>query len=203
MDVKLRTVSMSGERVDETLLEAISHEEPDQVVLGWRGTLSDGGDVFGSNLDAVVEDAPCEVTLVTFHEKPIGRTVALAGSGPHAPFAARRAAEFATVDGAMPTLLNVQQTQGEEAAAVERGGVVIDEVARRAGLEPGAYQREVIVTDDIETTIIETVGEYETICVGLSEQSAAARLMFGTIATRISQEATSNVGIVRGTKESA
>jgi amino acid transporter/nucleotide-binding universal stress UspA family protein len=203
MNVKLRTVAMSGQRVDETLLEAISHEEPDQVVLGWRGTLSDGGYVFSPNLDAVVEDAPCEVTLVTFHGKPIGRTVALAGAGPHAPSAARRAAEFAAVDGATPALLNVQQTRAEdEAAAVERGQVVIDEVARQAGLEPGAYRPEVIVTDDIETTIIETVEEYETICVGLSERNAAARLMFGTIATRISQEATSNVGIVRGAPES-
>jgi hypothetical protein len=41
------------------------------------------------------------------------------------------------------------------------------------------------------------VTHYETICVGLSEQSETSRLMFGTIAERISQEATSNVGIVR------
>jgi APA family basic amino acid/polyamine antiporter len=204
MDVKLRTVAMRGDRVDETLLEAISHEEPDQVVLGWRGTPSNGGYVFSPNLDAVVEDAPCEVTLVTFHGNPIGRTVALAGSGPHAPFAARRAAEFATVDGTTPTLLNVQRTQGEDKdAAIERGETVIDKVASRAGLESGAYQSEVIVTDDVETRILDAVDEYDTICVGLSERSAATRLMFGTIATRISQEATSNVGIVRGAPESS
>ncbi|MFC7230077.1 amino acid permease (plasmid) [Salinirubellus salinus] len=203
MDVKLRTVAMSGDRVDETLLEAISHEAPDQVVLGWRGTLSNGGYVFGPNLDAVVEDAPCEVTLVTFHGNPIGGTVALAGPGPHAPFAARRAAEFATVDGTTPTLLNVQQMRdGDEDAAVERGEAVIDEVAGRAGLESGAYQREVVVAADTEVAILDAVSQYDTVCVGLSERSAASRVMFGTIASRISQEATGNVGIVRGAPES-
>jgi len=202
MDVQLRTVAMTGERVDETILTAIIDEEPDQVLLGWHGALTRQGHVFGPNLDAVVEDAPCEVTLVTLHDDKIGHPVALAGPGPHSPVAARRAAEFASVDGAVPTLLNVQQPMGDGAtAATERGGAVIDDVAERAGLDPAEYEREVVVADDIETAILDTVAQYNTICVGLSERSSASRVMFGTIAERISQEATSNVGIVRGSNE--
>ena len=90
-----------------------------------------------------------------------------------------------------------------DAAAVERGEAVIDDVAERAGLDPAAYDREVVVDDDMETAILETVDRYETICVGLSERSSASRVMFGTIAERISQEATSNVGIVRGATTSS
>ncbi|RDZ49327.1 amino acid transporter, partial [Haloferax sp. Atlit-10N] len=107
MDVHLRTVALNGERVDETILEAIIDEGADQVLLGWRGTLTRQGHVFGPNLDSVVEKAPCEVTLVTLHDETVGTPVALAGPGPHSPVAARRAVDFATVDGTMPTLLNV------------------------------------------------------------------------------------------------
>jgi amino acid transporter/nucleotide-binding universal stress UspA family protein len=199
MDVQLRTVAMTGERVDDTILEAIVDEEPDQVLLGWRGTLTRQGYVFGPNLDAVVEKAPCETTLVTLHDETIGTPVALAGPGPHSPVAARRAVEFATVDGAVPTLLNVQHPTGTDAAT--RGNAVIDDVAERAGLDPDEYERAVVVDDDVEAAILETVDQYNTICVGLSERSSASRVMFGTIAERISREATSNVGIVRGPTE--
>ena len=203
MDVRLRTVAMTGERVDETILEAIADEEPDQVLVGWDGEQSRQSGVFGRNLDAVVEDAPCEVTLVTFHDDTIGAPVALAGPGPHSSVAARRAAEFASVDGAVPTLLNVQQPAGDDDAAADRGNAVIDDVAEQAGLDPDAYEREVVVDDDIEAAILATVDQYNTVCVGLSERSVASRVMVGTIAERVSQEATSNVGIVRGSDGSA
>ena len=203
MDVRLRTVAMTGERVDETILEAIADEEPDQVLVGWDGEQSRQSGVFGRNLDAVVEDAPCEVTLVTFHDDTIGAPVALAGPGPHSSVAARRAAEFASVDGAVPTLLNVQQPSGDDDAAADRGNAVIDDVAEQAGLDPDAYEREVVVDDDIEAAILATVDQYNTVCVGLSERSVASRVMVGTIAERVSQEATSNVGIVRGSDGSA
>ena len=98
----------------------------------------------------------------------------------------------------MPTLLNVQQPMTDgEAEALERGETVIEEVAERAGLDPEEYESEVVVDDDIEAAILDTVNHYNTICVGLSERSEASRIMFGTIAERISQETTSNVGIVR------
>ena len=203
MDVRLRTVAMTGQRVDETILEAILEESPEQVLLGWQGTLTRAGHVFGPNLDVVIEEAPCEVTLVTLHDEAIGTPVALAGPGPHSPVAARRAVEFASVDGTVPTLLNVQQPMGEtDFDAIERGEAVIDDVAERAGLDPSAYERAVVVDDDMEAAILETVDRYETICVGLSERSSASRVMFGTIAERISQEATSNVGIVRDARAS-
>jgi nucleotide-binding universal stress UspA family protein len=80
---------------------------------------------------------------------------------------------------------------------------VIGDVASRAGLNASEYDSEVVVDEDIEAAILDMVERYNTICVGLSERSEASRLMFGTIAERISQEATSNVGIVRGSDASA
>jgi nucleotide-binding universal stress UspA family protein len=158
--------------------------------------------VFGPNLDSVVEKAPCELTLMTLHDETIGSPVALAGPGPHSSVAARRAVDFATVDGTVPTLLNVQRPgAGDGDTAVARGEAVIRDVAARAGLGSEDYEMEVVVDDDIEAAILETVNHYNTICVGLSERSEASRLMFGTIAERISQEATSNVGVVRGSDE--
>jgi nucleotide-binding universal stress UspA family protein len=188
---------VTGRRVDETLLRVLVEESPDQALLGWRGTSAREGSLFSPSLDAVVEDAPCELSLVTFHDESIGSPVALAGPGPHSPVAARRAVDFAAVEGTTPTLLNVQRPGGDERDAVARGEAMVAAVADRAGLDPEAYDVNVVVDEDVEAAILDTVNHYQTVCVGLSEQSETSRLMFGTIAERVSQEATSNVAIVR------
>jgi APA family basic amino acid/polyamine antiporter len=202
MDVDLRTRAVVGQNVGETILDVVSEEVADQILLGWRGAHTQEEYVFTSNLDPVIENAPCDVSLTNFRTEEIGTPVALAGNGPHAPVAARRAAEFATVDETVPTLLNVQRPVGEsETDAVERGETLISEVAERAGLGSEEYDSEVIVDSDIESAILGTVDRFDTICVGLSEQSELSRIMFGTIAERISQKATGNVSIVRGLYE--
>jgi amino acid transporter/nucleotide-binding universal stress UspA family protein len=203
-DVRLRTRAVTGRRVDETILETLGDVDADQALLGWEGTLDREGQVFGPNLDSVVERAPCDVALVALHESEIGNVVALAGPGPHSPVAARRAADFATVDGTVPTLLNVQHsTDGGETTPAERGRAVVADVAERAGLAPDEYESEVMVDGDVEKAIVDAASRYDTACVGLSEQSDVSRLVFGTIAERISEERTGNVSIVRGPYDTA
>lgn len=143
------------------------------------------------------------MSLVTLPDAEIGAPVALAGAGPHSPPAARRAADFSAVDGTVPTLLNVQRSaSGDATDPVADGKNVIADVAARAGLEQDDYETEVVVADDVEAALIDSVARYDTICVGLSERSDVSRIRFGTIAERISQDATSNVAIIRGTNDS-
>jgi APA family basic amino acid/polyamine antiporter len=204
MDVDLRTRAVVGQNVGGTILDVVSEEMADQILLGWRGAHTQEEYVFTSNLDPVIENAPCDVSLINFRTEEIGTPVALAGAGPHAPVAARRAAEFATVDETVPTLLNVQRPIGEsETDAVERGETLINAVAERAGLGSEEYETEIVVDSDVESAILGTVDRFDTICVGLSEQSELSRIMFGTIAERISQKATGNVSIVRGLYETS
>jgi len=199
MDVNPRTRALIGSRVDETVLETLVEGDADQVLLGWQGSLTREGYVFGPNLDSVVERAPCEVSLVTLGNGTVGAPVALAGAGPHSPVAARRAVEFATVDGTVPTLLNVQRSMaGDGTDPFERGAAVVAEVADRAGLDPEDYETEVVVAHDVEAAILDAVRGYDTVRVGLSERSDASRVVFGTIAERVSQEAAGNVTVVRG-----
>ena len=196
-DVELRTEAVVGEHVGEATLEVLDAEEPDEALLGWRGTLTRGQFVFGSNLDAVVERAPCDLSLINVRGETVGQPVALAGPGPHTPVAARRAAAFATVDDTVPVLLNVQEP-GDRAQ--ERGEAAIREVAEAADLNEGEYEPRVVVADDTEAGILEAVVDYETVCVGLSEKSPQTRVELGSVAERISEAVPANVAIVRGTR---
>jgi len=200
MDVTVRTSATVAEDPGEALADVVSEESADQALLGWRGQLEREDRVFGSTLDTVVAEAPCDVSLVRIHNGAIGKPVALAGAGPHAPVAARRAVDFAADSDTLATLLNVQQrtpTADGGPNHVERGRETIESVAERGGLEPEEYESAVVVATDVESAILQAIQEYDTICVGLSEKSALSRTMFGSLAERVSRETSGNVGIVR------
>ena len=198
MDITLRTSAIVSEDVGETLVNVIRDESADQALVGWQGRPKQGEQVFGSTLDTVITQAPCDVSLVRIDDDAIGTPVALAGPGPHAPVAARRAADFATASGSVATLLNAQQRTGDEQTNhVKRGRETIQSVARQGELEDNEYESVVVVATDIESAITEAVQEYDTVCVGLSKKSDVSRAMFGSLAERISQEISGNVGIVR------
>jgi APA family basic amino acid/polyamine antiporter len=198
MDVRLRTSAIVAADAGEALVDVIREENADQALVGWRGRRENDERVFGTTLDTVVTQAPCDVSLVTIEDDAIGTPVALAGSGPHAPVAARRAADFATVSDSVAILLNVQQrTEDDETNRVKRGRATIQSVAERGGLDDEEYESVVIVAADVESAMMQAVREYDTVCVGLSEKSDLSRAMFGSLAERISQETPGNVGIVR------
>ena len=198
MDVRLRTSAIVAGDAGEALVDVIAEDNADQTLVGWRGQPEREERVFGSTLDTVVTQAPCDVSLVKIEDDDIGTPVALAGSGPHAPVAARRAADFATVSDSTAILLNVQQRTGDdETNQVKRGRTTIQSVAERGGVDADEYESVVVVATDVESAITQAVQEYDTVCVGLSEKDDISRTMFGSLAERISQETPGNVSIVR------
>lgn len=85
-----------------------------------------------------------------------------------------------------------------DAALVEAGQAVIDEVARVAALEPDEYDVEVLISDYVETAIREAIEGYETVCIGLSHRTDSSRILYGTITENIALNASGNVMLIRG-----
>ena len=203
LGVNFRTRAIVGRNAGQAILTVVEDEHADQVLLGWAGPRTRREYVFGSTIDPVLESAPCDVTLVTLTDKPIGRPVALAGPGPHAPVAARRAFEFASIEGTKPTLLNVQQPDDElddelGTDPTERGEEMIDSIADAAGLTPDDYESRVLVSENVTEAILDAIDEYDTVCLGTSETSAVSRILYGTVAREVSQRADGTVTMVRG-----
>ena len=194
--IDIQTRAVVAPEPGQAIVDVAEGAGAEQLLLGWDGELARGEHVFGRTIDPAIREASCEVSLVSVDTEAVGQPVALAGPGPHAPVAARRAAEFAAVADETPVLLNVQSPDGDDPVA--RGEEAIDWIADRADLAPGEYESEVVVSDDTEAAIVDAVSEYETVCVGLSEKSETERVLFGSIAERISRSAPGNVGIIRG-----
>jgi amino acid transporter/nucleotide-binding universal stress UspA family protein len=206
LDIGIRTRAIVGRDVGDAVLDVVAEEDADHVMMGWKGSRSAREHVLGSNIDPIVENAPCEVTLAklatTERADAVEDIVALAGEGPHAPVAARRAAEFvSTTPGeASLTLLNVQEPD-DETDPRERGEQVIADVAERAGIEYVDYETSVVVNDAVEETLLESVAAFDTVCVGATRSGAVSKALFGSIPETIGEEVDATVAMVRGPRE--
>ncbi len=199
MDVTLRTRTVVAADVGEAILDVLEEEAADEVILGWDGTLDRDGHVFGATVDPVVRSARCDVSLVNLRTETVGTPVALIAPGHNAPVVAHQAVEFATVDGAVPTLLNVQSPRGKnDSDAKERGRSVVVDAAEAAGLAPSDYDIQVVVADDIGRAVVEATSQYDTVCVGLSGRTEGSRIPFGTVTERVVHDVPSNVALIRG-----
>ncbi len=203
LGVGLRTHAVVAHDVSDAVLDIVNDEQADEIVMGWHGRRKLRENVLGSNIDPIVEKAPCEIRLVKQRNDEIGDAAVFVGGGPHAPVAVEHAAySVRAEEGATLTLVNVQERddddETEDDELVERGQRLIEESAEEAGLEPDEYEAEVMVADDAEETLLATADRFDTVYVGATRLSVVERTVFGTLPEKIGENASGTVVIVRG-----
>mgnify|MGYP000123809151 CR=1 FL=1 len=208
LDVGLRTRAIVARSASDAILEAIEEEDADHVVVGWTGSRSTREHVLGSNIDPIVEQAPCETTLIKLADEPDSQrstdetedVVVLAGDGPHAPVATRRAVEYvaATEDTAL-TLLNVQSSDtDDETPPEERGEATIERLVEASSLDGVEYDTRIVVTNgEIRPAILDAVADYDTVSVGATRTGAVSQALFGSIPEAIGERSDGTVVMAR------
>jgi APA family basic amino acid/polyamine antiporter len=207
LDIGLRTHAVVGRDAGAAILDVIEEEDADHVLLGWRGARSRRDQVFGSTIDPVVGRAPCDATLVKLGPeggRAEGDVMVLAGEGPHAPVAARRAVEFVdAAEDASLTLFNVQAPgEDDEESPAKRGEALIESLVERAGIEYATFDTRVEVAEDVEATVLAAAEEYDTVCVGATRSGAVSQALFGSLPETVGEEVDGTVVMARGPEES-
>ncbi len=80
LGVDTRPVVKIGYKVYEIILDTVREEAVNLLVVGWRGARIEGDRrVLGSNIDYLIENAPCDVVVFKTHgmERPLQRIVIL------------------------------------------------------------------------------------------------------------------------------
>ncbi len=202
LGVGLRTHAIVGRNVADAILRVVRQEAADEVVMGWSGTRKRRDRVLGSNIDRIIEEAPCEVTLIRPGGAPIGDVVGFIRQDPYADIVARKAWSLAATDSAGSlTFVNVQPT-GEAAdidTVREAGRATIQEAVE--GIDVQDYEMEVVVSGDIGTEIARIAAEYDTICLGVSQPGSVERILSGAISESIGEKVDGTIVLVRGKEQ--
>ncbi len=201
LNVGIRTRAIVGRSVGDAILNVVEEERASHVVLGWTGRRKRFEHILGTNIDPIVRETSCELTVVKKGpKKEVGEVVALVGQGPYTRLAARRAAEFSQSDpDAGLTMLNVQRpAENGEYDPEEEGRALIESVAKEANVDEDYKERVLVADGDIRETLLDAVEDYDTICVGATRSTAVAQALFGSIPEEIGEKSEGTVALARG-----
>lgn len=196
----LRTRSIVGRSVSSTVLNVIKEERAQHLVLGWKGVEKRYEHILGSNIDSIVRNTMCEVTLVKAGEKPIKDIVVLVGTGPNTVIAARRAIEISkTIPESSVTFVTVQSSSSENGIDPQvEGNNLINSTIRSIGSDPDDFSTRVEISNDIRKTLLEVVQDFDTVCIGATRSTYVRRAIFGSIPEEIGKNMDGTVVITRG-----
>jgi len=199
--IGLRTRALVSHSVSSSVLNVLKEERAQHLVLGWSGKRKPYQHILGSNIDNIVNNAECEISLVKAGKDPVKNIVVLVGTGPNTALAIKRGQDFKEhTDDATLTLLTVQEPVGEDSPVdpQQEGKGLISSIAHQVGVDDESYTSKIIISDDVRQALLDNIAEYDTIIIGATRSTAVRQALFGSIPEEIGEKSDANVIITRG-----
>jgi len=195
-DLEIATLVRVSRQVWQGVVDAAMEEHSDLLLLPWRESSEARDTLFGTTIEEVAKDPPCDIALV--RQQPLGRCRRIllpVRGGPHAALALRLALGLAERFDGVVTALRIVPP-GISLADVEAEKERLEGFL--AGLPPERVQRLFLVSDSVVQAILSESHQHDMIVMGASAgPSPAEPYLFGSIAERVAKEADGSVIVVK------
>ena len=203
--IRARANALVAHSVSSAILNVADIEQPDLILMGWRGDVS-GPILRGTNVAGVVKVANRNVLVLKDNGlNEVHRILVPIGSGPHSRLGLMVAQQLAAEWGAVITAMTVQVGQGYSGAKsdFDRESLqffqdLAEDFVRKA-LKEADVTAEIaaFIDTDISQAIIKTATSYDLIIIGASNEWAVPKWLFGTLPDKVANHASASVLMVR------
>jgi uncharacterized hydrophobic protein (TIGR00271 family) len=177
-------------------LDTAREEKVDLILMGWRGYTRSFGASMGPIIDAVIRDAPCDVTIAKGDEWSEAEKILVpTAGGPHAPIAAQLAMLLSEVYGSEVTALHVQLGRGTPQQMEENRRRIARTLNGLNFTRPP--EQKVIIAESVVEGIVREAEEYDLVLLGASEEGLFDQFVFGSIPQQIAARVPKTAVIVR------
>jgi amino acid transporter/nucleotide-binding universal stress UspA family protein len=202
-NVPVRTMLRIGREISDSIISAARKREANLMILGWPGYTINNRQAFGSIIDLISKNPPCDLAVVRFRRSgwPDRILVPIAG-GPHA----RLALELALIQaeaikenngGKEPEVVALNIMKGADlnntAAIEERRETLI----KNLDIKDWPVEVKVVVAEDIVQGILKQAADFDQIIIGASDEGLLEQSLFGSIPQRVAEEALTTVIMVK------
>ena len=192
----IMTMTRVAHSVAEGILDTAREEGVDMILLGWRGYTRSAGASMGPIIDAVIRDAPCEVTVVKGEQwREAGKILVPTAGGPHAPIAARLALVLSEAYDSRVTALYVQLGRATPQLMENNKQRIARTLNGLSFAHPP--EQKVIVADSVVEGIVREAEKYDLVLLGASEQGLFDQFVFGSIPQQIAARVPKTAVILR------
>ncbi len=197
-DVPVDVVVRTNKNASTVILDEIHRREPDVLILGWKGQLSQGRYLLGRTLDPIVQRASCDVIVVR-GECPLeetSRVLIPAAGGPNAPQGFGIARALAP-EAEVTTLYVAPKRAGR--AGILAGEERLDTMVKALPEHDRTHVRtHVVQSDDPAKGILsEAQKGYHLLILGAGNENVVGRFLFGDIPQTVLADAPIPAMVVR------
>jgi len=199
LDVPVNTMIRFGRDVGQAVVDTARERNSDLILLGWLGTTSSEGKAFGSVIDAVSKNPPCDLAMVRFRQREELREILVpVGGGPNSSMALElavmQAREYRRENGLQPRVTALYVARGQDPRLVDLGERILDKA-----IAPFDYpiEPQVISAPSIFEGILREAEQTNLVVLGASEEGFFEQLLFGAMPERVARECSKTVMIVK------
>ncbi|MBN1812535.1 MAG: amino acid permease [Anaerolineae bacterium] len=197
-DVPVHTIIRLGRNVPEAVHKTAMENASDLILLGWPGYTRSSGQVYGSVIDALIDNPPTDVAMVRYRERrPVHAILAPVTAGANSRRVVKMAVSMARAGDGGPAKITLLHILPEGARTAD---LVRAEQAFQYALEGVDYEhieRRTVEGTGIVDTILEEAMEYDLIVMGATEESLFRNALIGNIAEQVSRRAKVTTIIVK------
>jgi len=195
-DVPVHTMIRLGRTVASAILETARERRADLMMLSWPGYTETPEAAFGSVIDLVAKNPPCDLAVVRFRKRELPRCILVAtAGGPHAALAIElaisqaRQFEAETGEEATVTLLYVLPEEADEFASAWAKRLLADVASH---YDYPLAQR-VVRAPDVVTGILQEAETCNLLMIGATGGRLFEQRLFGSIPERVARGTTRTV----------
>ncbi len=194
-DVPVSGTIRIGHDISKAILNTVEQYDSDTVLMGWKGQhKSQRRDiVLGSNVDEVVQNAPCDVLVERIgpDAKRAKSILVPTAGGPHAELAAEVAEHVAHTNDATIEVVHVVTPDASESERTDAEKVLED--AKAAFEEETAVTTKLLTGGDVIDTIVERTGEHDLTIIGATREGLLQQLVFGALPEQVGWRSKSTI----------
>ena len=201
LDVPVHTMIRLGRKVDDAIRKTAEENASDLILLGWPGYTNTAGRLYGSVIDPIVDDPPCDIALVRYREhRPIRSVFVPVSGGPNSRRVVRTAVNMAKFGDEGPALVNLMHiipASGGTRARI-RANQIFDYALE--GIDYEHVTRNIVESSDgVLETILESAEDCECdlIVIGATDEPLFRNLLVGNIADQVANRANVTVIVVK------
>ena len=202
VDVPVHTMIRLDRHIDRAILETARERRVDLMLLGWPGYTASPHRAFGSVIDLVAVNPPCDLAVVRFRQRREPRRILVPTSGGvnarlAISLAIDQARRFAARTGEAPSItFQYVCVPADACPEVQARGYEL----LRSLASAYDYPLEVKVTpaDDVVTGIVDESAHHDLVVIGATAERLFGQVLFGTISERVALRAPVTVMMVKG-----
>lgn len=199
-DVPVHTMIRLGRQVADAVRKTAIENASDLILLGWPGYTNTAGRLYGSVIDPIVDDPPCDIALVRYREqRPIRSIFVPVSGGPNSRRVVRTAVNMAKMGEEGPAQINLMHIVPPGSGTRER--IRTNQIFDYAmeGIDYPHIERNIVEGTSVLDTILDSAEncECDLIVIGSADEPLFRNLLVGNVADQVANRAKVTVIVVK------